>query len=97
MFSVSCARGSKGPIEPAEGDVRSISTGCHDVRALHSNDPVGTRESTRPTSNDVNFGYREDNIPGYRRCDECRIDAVSIRRDPMTRPRARGKSSYIGQ
>jgi hypothetical protein len=34
----------------------------------------------------VNFRDRKDNITGYGRSDNCRIDAVSVGRDPMGRP-----------
>ena len=66
--------------------MRSIVTGCHDVRAVHGKAPLGTRESTRPTRNGVNFRYGKDNITGYSRSDNCRIDDVSIGRDPLSRP-----------
>ena len=58
--SVSCTRGSNGPLETAEGDVRSIVTECPDVRAVHGKAPLVRRESTRPTSNGVNFREGKD-------------------------------------
>ena len=66
--------------------MRSIVTGCHDVCAVHGKAPLAARESTRPTSNGVNLRNSKDNITGYRGSDNCRIDAVSIGRDPMSRP-----------
>ena len=84
-----CATGSNAPLEPAGGDVRSIVTGCHDERTVHGKAPLGARESTRPTSNGVNFRYGKDNIAGYGRSDNYRIDEVSIGRDPLSRPRVR--------
>ena len=83
---MSCTRGSNGPLKPAEGDVRSIVTERPDVRTVHGKAALGARESTRPTSNGVNFRYGEDNITGYSRSDDCRSDDVSIGRHPFSRP-----------
>ena len=47
-------------LEPAEGDVCSIVTERLDVRAVHGKAPLGRRESTRPTSNGVNFREGKD-------------------------------------
>ena len=64
-----CARGSNRPLEPAEGDVRSIVTECPDVRAVHGKVPLGARDSPRPTDNGANFREGKDNRaagPHYR-------------------------------
>ena len=55
---------------------------------FHGKAPLGTRESTRPTSNGVNFRDGIDNGSRYGRYDGCRIDAVPIGRDPMSRARS---------
>jgi hypothetical protein len=41
--------------------VRSIVTECPDVRAWHGKAPLGSCESTCPTSNGVNFRDGKDN------------------------------------
>ena len=66
--------------------MRSVGTGFHIVRAVHGKAPLGSRESTRPTSNGVNFRYGKDNITGYSRSDKCCIDDVSIGGGPLSRP-----------
>ena len=47
-----CARGSNRPLEPAEGDVRSIVTERPDVRAVHGKAPLG-RPENRPAPRPV--------------------------------------------
>ncbi len=42
LYSASLLRVSNGPLEPAEGDVRSIVTERPDVRAVHGKAPLGT-------------------------------------------------------
>jgi len=85
LISVSGTGGSNGSLEPAVGDVRSIVTGCHNVRAVHGKAPLGTGESARSTCNGVNLRYGKDHVAGYGRSDNSRIDAVSISRFPMSR------------
>ena len=51
VFSVSCARRSNGPVERAEGDVGSVSTGCQDVGSLQDKVTLSSGESTRTTRN----------------------------------------------
>ena len=102
--SVSCTRRSNGPAVRAAGAVRSVATGYHIMVERQSKAPLGSGESTRATSNGVNFRdlsvtvlrLRTHNLArGHRhmfgRSDNCRIDAVSIGRDPMSRPCASGR------
>ena len=83
MFSVRCTRRSNGPVERTGGEARRQ---VH--QSLDSETTLGAGESTRTTRNGVNF--RDGSETGCRghviRPGDCRIDAVSIGRDPMSRP-----------
>ena len=78
-------RGSNGPVERAGGD--ELVRVC---QALHDKAPLGSRESTRATSNGVNFRDAKDNTIGcnrrFSRSDKGRIDGVSIGGDEMSGP-----------
>jgi hypothetical protein len=78
-------------------DATGYPTGFQLVQELHGKAPLGSRESTRPTSNGMNFrDFKEPcgHIRQFRLCDNCRIDAVSIVRSPMSRPCVRGVRAY---
>ena len=76
-----CAR--NGPVKRAGGEER-----YHVCQTLHGKAPLGSRESTGPTSNGVNF--RDANDIGcsrrFSRSDNRRSDAVPIGGDPLSRP-----------
>lgn len=83
LFSVSCTRGGNGPVERAGSHERH-----HVSQTLHGKAPLGSRESTCPTGNGVNFCDVDDigvSRP-FNRSHNCRIDAVSIGRDTVTGP-----------
>jgi len=86
---VSGARGSDAPAERAEGDVRSVGAECDEMRALQDKAPLGSSESTRAARNCVSLSDRNvakglcTEVGGR---DKCRIDAVPIGRQPMSRP-----------
>jgi hypothetical protein len=70
-------------------DATGYTTGFQLVEELHGKAPLGSRESTGPASNGVNFSdFKEPSGQIRKFClsDNCRIDAVSIGRDPMSRP-----------
>jgi hypothetical protein len=68
-----------------EGVVRSILVGGPHMGPVHDKDPLGIRESTGSARNGVGFGERKDQIARYRYHGNCRIDAVPVRRHPMSR------------
>ena len=76
--------GSNDPVERAGGQKRRPA-----CQALHDEGPLGPRQPARATSNGVNFRDAKDTfcIRRFTRSDKCRIDAVSIGRDPMSSPR----------
>ena len=70
-------------------DATGYPTGFELVKELHGKAPLRSRESTRPTSNGMNFcDFKEPTgyIRQFRLSDNCRIDAVSIGGDPLSRP-----------
>jgi len=91
--SAGSARGSNGPMECAEGDVRvtTLSNGGHNMGALQDKIPLGAAEPTRAAGDFVSLGdryvtkRRGTEVGG---CVECRIEAVPISRSKMTRSAA---------
>ena len=84
-------------MERAGSKVRSVGTGYLVVQAIHCKASLGSRESTRPTSNGVNFRDSEQirYIRRFSRSSNCRIDGVSVGRDPVSRPRfCQGREVY---
>src|SRR5258705_7303937 len=83
MFLSHCTRGSNGPVERTGGEARRQVD-----QSLDSETTLGSGESTRATRNGVNF--RDGSETGCRsqvtRPDDCRIDAVSVGRDQLSRP-----------
>ena len=93
LCSASWVREGNGPVERADDLVYFDATGDITNRELvkehHGEASLGSRESTRPTSNDVNFRDFERpavSIRQFRLPENCRIDAVSIGGDPLSRP-----------
>ena len=89
---MSCTRESNGPVERAEGGKR-----YQVFQDLQNKAPLGSRESACATGNGVNFRDAKDTgcIRRFSRSGKCRIDAVSIGRDPMSRPcRSEGREVY---
>ena len=71
-------------------DAVDDSTGLQLVNELHGKAALGSRESTRPTSDDVDFGDFQRpaiSIRQFRLTEHCRInDVFSIGRGPLSRP-----------
>ena len=81
--SVSCTRGSNGPVERAGGEKRYRA-----CQTLHGKASLRSRESARATSNCVNFRDAKDTRCSrqFNRSGKGRIDAVPVGRHPMNRP-----------
>jgi hypothetical protein len=80
--SVRRTRRSDRSVERTGGEAR-----CLDYQSLDRETPLGSGESTRTTRNCVNF--RNSSQTGCRqvtRSRNCRIDAISIGCDQLTRP-----------
>src|SRR5438270_901622 len=104
---MSCARGSNGPAVRAAGPMRSVAKGYLVMIERQGKAPLDSGESTRATGNGVNFRDLSITVAGLRthdlarghihrfgRSDNCRIDAVPIGRDPMSRPCATRRTEY---
>ncbi len=81
--------------------MRSVATQPHIMVERYGKAPLGSGESTRATSNGVNFcdmsvsvsrlcavNLARGHIHMFGRADNCRIDAVAIGRDPLAGPGA---------